>query len=145
MRVIRRWISSRSIGVMNVLCSVSTQRCVIVSVSCSMSEIRRHFAAMLAPVVTSDRNSLAPSIVSAACCSKKSKKLVSRGRNRPNIAQPPTQARNMCAIKPSQIGPEKAPFSQVVDAHLQHPRVVHDPGVGGIDLGEVGHALQAGL
>ena len=52
MRVIRRWIESRSIGVMNVLCNASTQRCVIVSVSCSMSEIRRHFAAMFAPVVS---------------------------------------------------------------------------------------------
>ena len=102
-RVISRWIESRSIGVMNVLCSASTQRWVIVSVSCSMSEIRRHFAGMFAPVVTSDRNSFVPSIVSAACCSKKSKKLVSRGKNRPNM-QPPTQACNMAATATSPTG-----------------------------------------
>ena len=63
-------------------------------------EIRRHFAGMLAPVVTIDRNSLEPSTVSAACCSKKSKKLVSRGKNRPNM-QAPARACNTAATMAS--------------------------------------------
>src|ERR1700761_7800651 len=136
--VISRWIESRSIGVMNVLCSASTQRCVIVSVSCSMSEIRRHFAAMFAPVVTIDRNSFVPSIVSAACCSKKSKKLVSRGKNRPNIEMLVTRLRS------SRHRLEGAIAQEPSDQHVCLGGV-HDPCVRRVDFGERGHAVEHGL
>src|ERR1041385_4788231 len=115
-----------------------------------MSEIRRHLAGMFAPVVTSDRNSFVPSIVSAACCSKKSKKLVSRGRNRPNM-QPPTRACNTAVTGTSPRRPRKLPgfaersVAQVPNDQGVHAHVVHDPCVGGVDLGERGHAVEPGL
>ncbi len=59
-------MSSRSMGVMKVLCSASTQWCVMVSASCSISLMRLALAVTLAPVDASDRNSRVPSTVS--CC-----------------------------------------------------------------------------
>src|SRR5258708_29148726 len=82
-----------------------------------MSEIRRHFVAMFAPVLTMLRNSFVPSMVRLACCSKKSKKLVSRGRKRPNT----TRSCNTCAVIASRERREfEARRAQPIDERRAH-------------------------
>jgi hypothetical protein len=71
-RTISLWMVSRSIGVMKTLWSASTQRCVMTSVSCSISLMRLAFASRLALLETIDRNSSHPLEVRRACSSKKS-------------------------------------------------------------------------
>jgi hypothetical protein len=66
MRVMSVWMSSRSKGVMKVLCSRSTHACVITSVSCSISLMRAARTRAFCPPCTSRCISRAPSTVSAA-------------------------------------------------------------------------------
>src|SRR5262245_29332128 len=121
---------------MNVLCSASTQRCVMTSVSCSMSAIRFAFVTMLAPVVTSDRNSLQPSTVSVLL-----EEVVEAGLP----GQEPTEHGGFVTRpRRSRHSVEPAMLQELQDARVR-VRVIHDPGVGRVDLGVRGHARQPGL
>src|SRR5712672_2617743 len=84
-----RWMSLRSIGVMKVLWRVSMQVCVTSSAWCSSCLMCRAISSMFALSCESLASSAPASTLSAAWRSKKSKKLVCRGRSRDSMVVPP--------------------------------------------------------
>src|SRR5438552_3258381 len=80
-----RWMSPRSMGVMNDLCSISSVWWATVSASCSTCLMRLAPSSAFFRSASSACNSLAPSTESAACLEKKSKNSVFCGSNRPSM------------------------------------------------------------
>ncbi|XQU70380.1 hypothetical protein OJJOAM_003111 [Cupriavidus sp. H18C1] len=88
MVVISLWISSRSSGVMKVLCSRSMVSCVIRSAFFSVACTRRAWASALPRSLISVSSSRDAVTAQSACWLKYSKNLPSVGMNRPNMAVP---------------------------------------------------------